>query len=152
MSQFKGCDYLRLSTRAHYGLKAMFDLAQNYGTGPIPLKIVAERQNLSEHYLEQLIAMLRKSGLVKGVRGSQGGYVLAREPSEIRVGDVIRALEGPIAPVYCVSEKDPGSCDEADYCITRTVWARVRDGIARVMDSITLADMCREAEEAIKKE
>lgn len=142
---------MRLSTRAHYGLKAMFDLAQNYGTGPISLKIVAERQNLSEHYLEQLIAMLRKSGLVKGVRGSQGGYVLAREPSEIRVGDVIRALEGPIAPVYCVSEKDPGSCDEADYCITRTVWARVRDGIARVMDSITLEDMCREAEEAINK-
>ena len=139
---------MRLSTRGHYGLKAMFDLAQNYGTSPIPLKVVAKRQNLSEHYLEQLIAMLRKSGLVKGVRGSQGGYVLAREPSEISVGDVIRSLEGPIAPVYCVSEKNPGACDEADYCITRTVWARVRDGIAAVMDAISLADLCREAEEA----
>lgn len=142
---------MRLSTRGHYGLKAMFDLAQHYGSGPISLKTVAERQNLSDHYLEQLMAMLRKSGLVKSMRGAQGGYVLAREPSEIKVGDVIRALEGPIAPVYCVSEKNPGSCDEADHCITRTVWARVRDGLAQVLDSISLADMCREAEESNKR-
>ena len=142
---------MRLSTRSHYGLKAMFDLAQNYGSGPIPLKTVAQRQNLSDHYLEQLIAMLRKAGLVKSVRGAQGGYVLAREPSAINVGDIIRALEGPIAPVYCVSEKDPGSCDEADYCITRTVWARVRDGFTAVCDSISLADMCREAKESHKR-
>ena len=141
---------MRLSTRGHYGLKAMFDLAHNYGSGPISLKTVAERQNLSDHYLEQLIAMLRKAGLVKSMRGAKGGYFLAREPSEIRVGDVIRALEGPIAPVHCVSEIDPGSCNEADYCITRTVWARVRDGIAKVLDSITLADLCREAEETNK--
>ena len=141
---------MRLSTRGHYGLKAMFDLAHNYGSGPISLKTVAERQNLSDHYLEQLIAMLRKAGLVKSMRGAKGGYFLAREPSEIRVGDVIRALEGPIAPVHCVSETDPGNCNEADYCITRTVWARVRDGIARVLDSITLADLCREADETNK--
>ena len=141
---------MRLSTRGHYGLKAMFDLAHNYGSGPISLKTVAERQNLSDHYLEQLIAMLRKAGLVKSMRGAKGGYFLAREPSEIRVGDVIRALEGPIAPVHCVSETDPGNCNEADYCITRTVWARVRDGIAKVLDSITLADLCREAEETNK--
>ncbi|NPV72968.1 MAG: Rrf2 family transcriptional regulator [Pelotomaculum sp.] len=139
---------MRLSTRGHYGLKAMFDLAQRFGTEPIPLKSVAERQNLSEHYLEQLIAMLRKAGLVRSVRGAQGGYILAREPAEITVGDVIRALEGPIAPVSCVSEEAPGKCDEADYCITRTVWARVRDGIARVLDSISLADICLEAEKA----
>lgn len=142
---------MRLSTRGHYGLKAMFDLAQNYGSGPISLKTVAERQNLSDHYLEQLIAMLKKSDLVKSMRGAQGGYVLAREPSEIKVGDVIRALEGPIAPVYCVSEKNPGSCDEADYCITRTVWTRVRDGLAELLDSISLADMCREAKESHKR-
>lgn len=142
---------MRLSTRGHYGLKAMFDLAQNYGSGPISLKTVAERQNLSDHYLEQLFAMLKKSKLVKSMRGAQGGYVLAREPAEIKVGDVIRALEGPIAPVYCVSEEDPGSCDEADYCITRTVWARVRDGLAELLDSISLADMCREAEESQKR-
>ena len=142
---------MRLSTRGHYGLKAMFDLAQNYGSGPISLKTVAERQNLSDHYLEQLFAMLKKAGLINSMRGAQGGYVLAREPSEINVGDVIRALEGPIAPVYCVSEENPGVCDEADYCITRTVWARVRDGLADLLDSISLADMCREAAESDKR-
>lgn len=142
---------MRLSTRGHYGLKAMFELAKNYGSGPISLRTVAERQNLSDHYLEQLIAVLRKAGLVKSVRGAQGGYVLAREPSEIKVGDVVRVLEGPIAPVFCVSEKDPGCCDEVDYCITRTVWVRVRDALATVMDSISLADMCQEAKESHKR-
>lgn len=142
---------MRLSTRGHYGLKAMFDLAQHFGPDPIPLKSVAERQNLSEHYLEQLIAMLRKAGLVKGVRGAQGGYILAREPDRITVGDVIRALEGPIAPVYCVSEEAPGDCVEAADCIPRSVLARVRDGIAGVLDAISLADMCIEAEEAKRK-
>jgi Rrf2 family cysteine metabolism transcriptional repressor len=141
---------LRLSTRGHYGLKAVFDLAQHYGTNPVPLKSIAQRQNLSENYLEQLMAMLRKAGLVKSVRGAQGGYLLSREPGLIKVGDIVRVLEGPIAPVYCVSEDDPGCCDEADYCITRTVWARVRDGIASVLDGISLADLCREAEEAGK--
>ncbi len=136
---------MRLSTRGHYGLKAMFDLALYYGKTPVPLKAVAGRQKLSEHYLEQLLAMLRRAGLVKGVRGARGGYILSRQPAEITVGDVIRALEGPIAPVYCVNEEEPGDCDEADYCIIRTVWARVRDSIAEVMDSISLADMCRDA-------
>lgn len=137
---------MRLSTRGHYGLKAMFDLAQHYGSEPIPLKSVAERQSISDNYLEQLIAILRKAGLVKSVRGAQGGYKLARDPSSITVGDIIRAMEGPIAPVDCVSEVEPTECDNADFCITRTVWARVRDRLAEVMDSISLADMLRDAE------
>jgi len=139
---------LRLSTRGHYGLKAMFDLAQHYGNEPVPLKTVAERQNISENYLEQLIATLRKTGLVKSVRGSQGGYILARDPERITVGDIIRVMEGPIAPVDCVSEIEPAECDQADYCITRSVWARVRDSLAELMDSISLADMLRDADRA----
>jgi len=137
---------LRLSTRGHYGLKAMFDLAQHFGADPIPLKIVAERQSISEHYLEQLIAALRKAGLVKGVRGSQGGYILARPPREIYVGEIVRVLEGSIAPVECVSEFKVAQCDQADFCITRTVWKKVRDSIVQVLDSISLADMCRDEE------
>ena len=137
---------MKLSTKGHYGLKAMFDLAQHYGSDPIPLNSVAERQNLPENYLEQIIAVLRKAGLVKSVRGAQGGYILAKSPVEIKVGDVIRAMEGPIAPVECVSELEPAECDNADFCITRTVWARVRDSIVEVLDSISLGDMCREAE------
>lgn len=123
----------------------MFDLAQHMGEGPISLKSIAERQGISEHYLEQLISGLRKTGLVKSVRGAQGGYVLGREPEKIRVGDIIRVLEGPIAPVDCVSEEDPESCLKAEFCVTRTIWEKVRDSIAGVLDSITLADMVEDA-------
>ncbi|MDI6812067.1 MAG: Rrf2 family transcriptional regulator [Desulfitobacteriaceae bacterium] len=136
---------MKLSTRGRYGLKAMFDLAQHAGEGPISLKSIAERQDISEHYLEQLVSGLRKTGLVKSVRGAQGGYVLGREPSKIRVGDIIRVLEGPIAPVDCVSEEDPECCEKADYCVTRTIWEKVRNSISEVLDSITLADMIQDA-------
>lgn len=139
---------MKVSTKGHYGVKAMLDLAQHYGQGAIALKSVAERQDLSEHYLEQLIAGLRKAGLVKSVRGAQGGYILAREPEEIKVGDIIRVLEGPIAPVDCVNDEDPDKCSKSDYCITKNIWEKVKVSIEDVIDSITLADMCADAEKA----
>lgn len=139
---------MKISTKGHYGVQAMFDLAQHFGEGPISLKSVAERQGLSEHYLEQLIAVLRKAGLVKSVRGAQGGYTLARQPDEIKVGDIIRVLEGPIAPVECVNEVDAEQCLKAESCITRSVWEKVRISIENVLDSISLADMCKDAEKA----
>lgn len=136
---------MKLSTRGEYGLRAMFDLAQHYGEGPIPIKSVAERQDISEHYLEQLIAVLRKAGLVKSVRGAQGGYVLSREPEEITVGDIIRVLEGPIAPVECLNTAEGESCERAETCVTRGIWEKVRDSISDVLDSFTLADMVAKA-------
>ena len=136
---------LKLSTKGRYGVKAMFDLAQHVGEGPTSLKSIAERQGISEHYLEQLISGLRKSGLVKSVRGAQGGYILGREPGKIKVGDIIRVLEGPIAPVDCVSEEDPECCVKAEFCVTRTIWEKVRDSIADVLDSITLETMLEDA-------
>lgn len=142
---------MKLSTKGEYGLRAMFDLAQRVGEGPISLKSVAERQEISEHYLEQLIAGLRKAGLVKSIRGAQGGYMLAREAGEIKVGDIIRVLEGPIAPMDCVSEEDPEQCSRGESCITKNIWRKVRDSITDVLDSITLQDMCDEAEEARQK-
>lgn len=141
---------MKISTKGHYGVQAMFDLAQHYGEGPISLKSIAERQDLSEHYLEQLIAVLRKAGLVKSVRGAQGGYILARDPADIKVGDIIRVLEGPIAPVECVNDEDPEQCMKAEFCITRNVWEKVRNSIEEVLDTITLADMCKEAEQVKK--
>lgn len=137
---------MKLSTRGEYGLRAMVDLALRYGEGPISLRSVAERQDISDHYLEQLIAVLRKAGLVKSVRGAQGGYSLGREPAKIKIGDVIRALEGPIAPVDCVNEEDPDCCARADSCVTKLIWEKVRDSITDVLDSITLEDMCKETE------
>lgn len=132
---------MKLSTKGRYGLKAMFDLALHYGDGPISLKSIAERQLISDHYLEQLIACLRKAGLVKSVRGAQGGYMLADNPSKITVGDIIRVLEGPLSPSDCVSEDEPSSCDRADCCVTRTVWEKIRLSISEVIDSITLQNM-----------
>ncbi len=135
---------MKLSTKGRYGVKAMFDLAQNYGTGPIPLNSIAQRQNISGYYLEQLIAILRKAGLVKSVRGAQGGYILSRPPENITIGDIIRVLEGPIAPVDCVNEEEPEPCSKWEFCITRSIWEKVRDSVTDVLDSITLADMVEE--------
>ncbi|MZP30983.1 Rrf2 family transcriptional regulator [Heliobacterium undosum] len=137
---------MKLSTKGQYGVRAMFELAMQYGQGPVSLKLVAERQDISEHYLEQIIAGLRKAGLVNSIRGAQGGYVLAREPAEITVGDIIRVLEGPVAPVDCVNDDIPERCTRASQCISKRVWAKVRDSIEQVIDSITLADMCKDAE------
>lgn len=94
---------MKLSTKGRYGVIAMYDLAMHAGDKePISIKNVAERQEISEHYLEQLMGQLRKAGLVKSTRGAQGGYFLARSPKDVTVGDIIRVMEGPIAPVDCL--------------------------------------------------
>ena len=130
---------MRLSTRGQYGIHAMYDLAVTYESGPQPLKAIAERQGVPEAYLEQLMAPLRREGLVNSVRGAQGGYLLARPPSEITVGQVLRTLEGDLAIIDCLIEED--SCNKADGCPTRKVWKRVRDGLNSIVDGITLQDM-----------
>lgn len=136
---------MKLSTKGRYGMRAMLALARRYGEGPIPLKEVAEIESLSEAYLEQLVSELRKAGLVRSVRGAQGGYLLARKPSSITAGDIIRVLEGPIGPVHCVVEL-PGAdiCNCAESCVERLLWQRLRDSMAQVLDSISLADLMAE--------
>lgn len=134
---------MQVTTRGKYGVKAMFELAMRYGRGPVPLRQVAERQNLPEHYLEQLIGPLRKTGLVKSVRGAHGGYLLARDPGEISVGDVLRVLEGPVAPADCAVD-DPEAyayCPDGEACTVRGVWLRIRDAVNEVIDGVTLADL-----------
>jgi Rrf2 family protein len=129
-----------LSTKGRYGLKMMYEFALNYGAGPMSLNEVAQKQRLSDTYLEQLIAFLRKAGLVNSVRGAQGGYELSRPPEEITVGEIIRTLEGPLAPSECVAGDEP-DCANADYCVTRLIWEKIMDSINNVIDSITLKDM-----------
>lgn len=123
---------MKISTKGRYGLTIMMELAAKYGEGPISLKSIAERNQLSEHYLEQLVAPLRNAGLVKSIRGAYGGYILSKEPEQITSGDIIRILEGPISPVDFTEEDDPAK---------RDLWLRIRDSIAEVLDSTTLADM-----------
>ncbi len=137
---------MKLSTRAEYGLRAMFELAARYSQKiPVSLRIIAEEQGISENYLEQLIASLRKAGLVESFRGPQGGYLLASPPEKITVGDVVRVLEGPIAPMDCVSEEAEVGCSRAGCCASRVVWEKVRDSVNEVLDGFTLADMVVES-------
>lgn len=138
---------MKLSTKGRYGLKAMYDIAKRYNTNePLSLKIIAENNHLSEQYLEQIFSKLKKSGLVKSVRGAQGGYRLSRDPNEITVGDIIRVLDGPIAPSTCVLEEDSG-CEEQGTCPTRDVWKKIKESVDDVIDNITLEDMLLKHEE-----
>lgn len=131
---------MRLSTRGRYGLKAMFQLALHYGEGPISLNTIATAQELSENYLEQLVSTLRKAGLLNSVRGAQGGYMLAKSPKEITVGNILRVLEGDMAPADCVIDNANG-CEKEENCVTKLVWMQMRDSINQVIDSISLQDM-----------
>ncbi|MDF2964091.1 MAG: Rrf2 family transcriptional regulator [Paenibacillus sp.] len=123
---------MKISTKGRYGLTIMMELASRYGEGPTSLKSIAEKHQLSEHYLEQLVAPLRNAGLVKSIRGAYGGYILSKTADQISAGDVIRVLEGPISPVDFTEEDDPAK---------RDLWVRIRDSIAAVLDSTTLEDL-----------
>lgn len=135
---------MKISSRGEYGVRAMVTLAHNYGGRPMSIAAMAKASAVPEPYLEQLIGSLRRAGLVESKRGAQGGYVLARPPSAIRVGEVYRVMEGPVAPMECVSE-DPAdqTCPLIDACETRPVWLKVRDSIVEALDSTTLADLLR---------
>ncbi len=134
---------MKLSTRGRYGIHAMFDLAKHYDAGEAQsIKQIAERQEISEAYLEQLVAVLRRAGLVNSIRGAQGGYTLSRPPEYIAVGEILRSLEGDFALADCLLEED--ACDRACRCPTRLVWQKLRDGLNEIADGITLHDMLQD--------
>lgn len=130
---------MKLSTKGRYGLMAMFQLALDHGQGPISLKFIAEKQQLSENYLEQLFSNLRKDGLINSVRGAQGGYMLSRDPNQITVGQVLRSLEGSLSPAECIDVEK--NCKRSEECATKTVLTKMKDSIDGVVDSISLQDM-----------
>lgn len=136
---------MKLSTKGRYGLRAMLEMALNEDhKQPMATRTIAERQGISERYLEQLFIPLKQSGLVRSVRGAQGGYILGRDPKDISVGDIIRVLEGPIAPVDCVNEVNPDQCERLNCCVTRDVWLKLRDAMSEVLDSYTLEYLAEE--------
>lgn len=135
---------MKVSTRGEYGVRAMVALAHNYGRGPMSITAVAKASSVPPTYLEQLIAPLRKAGLVESRRGAQGGYQLTRPPEQVSVGQVYRVLEGPVAPMDCVSEDlADQTCPLIDGCETRPVWLAMRDSIVSTIDSMTLADLIK---------
>ena len=130
---------MKLSTRGRYGTRLMVDLAQHYVDGPIPLGEIAKRQDLSAKYLEQLIILLKGTGLIRSTRGRRGGYMLARKPKEINLGEIIETLEGKLAIVDCVV--DPDLCDRSDECPTRGIWVGMTDLLKKQLFSLNLEDV-----------
>ena len=129
---------MKLSTRGRYGARAALELALQYGSGPVMVREIAEHQEISERYLEHILNSLRASGIVRSTRGARGGYELARIPSDITLGDVIRSLEGPLDVVNCTYDN---SCRRAPGCVTWEIWCEVRDAIEGVLDGVTLEDL-----------
>lgn len=126
-------------------MRAMVALARHHGEGPMSIAEIAKESSVPPAYLEQLVAPLRRAGIVTSKRGAHGGYTLARSPELVRVGDVYRVMEGPVAPMDCVSENiDDQTCPLIEGCETRPVWLKVRDSIIEAIDSTTLADLLAE--------
>lgn len=134
---------MKLSKRGEYGLRALQDLAAHYGDGPIPNKELAERNNIPYRFLEQILITLKHARIVRSQKGSRGGYVLARPPDQITLAEVVRLLDGPLAPIPCVSETafEPCGCPDMETCGLRRVMKRVRDVVAEMMEQTTLADL-----------
>ncbi len=136
---------MKLSTKGRYGLRALIDLAVHADEGAVSIQSIAERQNISESYLEQLARLLKKAGIIVSVRGAKGGYQLGRPAGEISVGDILRALEGSLDAVTCPANEGSGSCGEADFCVTRFVWKKINDSITQAVDTIYLNELVEES-------
>ena len=130
---------MKISTRARYGVRALLDLARNSDSGPVSLKDIAQRQNISMSYLEHLINPLVAGGIIRTVRGSKGGIVLTKPAFQIKLSEIIALLEGSTAPVDCVDS--PENCQRSDNCVTRGVWTELKEAIDGVLDYITLQEL-----------
>jgi Rrf2 family protein len=130
---------MRLSTKGRYGVRALVDIALNGNGGPVLLKDIAKRQDISAQYLEHLVAPLIRAGILRSIRGAKGGIALAKPPEEISLSRVIEVLEGSVAPVECVD--NPALCARSDRCVTRDVWSDIKAAIMGVLESQTLKDL-----------
>lgn len=134
-----GC-IVKLSTKSTYGLRAMIDIAINYKENPVSIKDISEREDISLKYLEKLMTSLKKAGLIDSIRGAKGGYILSREPNNISIGEILRALEGNLNPVDCKLLMDE-NCNIEDDCIMKFVWSKISEGINMAVDSMSLQDV-----------
>ena len=140
---------IRISTRGRYALRAMVDLGQHGGNGPVPRQEIAERQEISADYVAQLFRDLQAAGLVDGVKGPGGGYRLTRDPASITVGDVVRVAEGPVALVHCVlpdAGEEP-ACSRVDRCVTHLLWKQLSEAVTDMLDSVTLQNLVDQAQQ-----
>jgi len=134
---------LRLSTKGQYGVRAMFELAKNYQKGPLTIKEIAERQDVSVAYLEQLLNKLRKSKLIKSRKGPGGGYIINNKPEEISIGVILNALEGPVTITQCLGPRAKG-CNRVEGCVARLLWKSLGEKIEYFLGTISLNDLIKE--------
>ena len=136
---------MKVSTKGDYGVRALVELAHHFGEGPTQSAEIAARQEIPEPYLDQLLTTLRRAGFIRSVRGPQGGHALIRKPDEVRLSEVMIALEGSLAPIACVD--DPKACTRSGGCVGRDVWTRVRDTTVEILDNVTIADLAEKERE-----
>jgi Rrf2 family protein len=136
---------MKLSTRTRYAMRAVLELAGNYGKGPLQTRIIAHNQDISTKYLEQIMASLKSMGLIKSQRGAKGGYILANPPEKIKLSDVFDVFEGPVVTVECVA--DDKYCKKSPDCIARLIWLEVQRAVRNVLQSMTLQDVIDGAKE-----
>ncbi len=136
---------MKVSTKGDYGVRALVELAHHYGEGPVQSATIASRQEVPEPYLDQLLTTLRRAGFIRSVRGPQGGHALIREPGEVKLSEVMEALEGSLAPIACVD--DPESCTKSGGCVQRGVWEQVRDATRAILENVTIGDLAEKERE-----
>ena len=141
---------MRFSTRSEYGIRVMVRLGRSYGSGPVPLTDLARQENLPLPYLEQIAGQLRRAGLVSSRLGVKGGYSLARSPETVSMADIVKSLEGSLAPVSCLAEGGgPGECTHADTpCSAHSFWEQLQGTITATLQSVTVADLMKEGQPA----
>jgi len=141
---------MRFSTRSEYGIRVMVRLGRSYGNGPVPLADLARQENLPLPYLEQIAGQLRRGGLVSSRMGVKGGYTLARRPETVSMADIVKSLEGSLAPVSCLAEGGgPGECTHADTpCSAHAFWEQLQGTITATLQSVTVADLMKEGQPA----
>lgn len=139
---------MKISTRTRYGIRAMIEMAQNYGNGPLQLKNIARRQDISVKYLEQIVAILKAGGFIRSIRGAKGGYILAKAPNQIKLNNVFDCLEGPVSMVECV--EDENYCAKSADCVARQLWQRVSNAIGTILSLITIQDLVDSAKDKMK--
>lgn len=139
---------MKISTKGRYAVRVMLDLAANETSGYVKVKQIAERQEISEKYLEQIISILNKAGFVRSARGAQGGYRIARDANQFTVGMILRLTEGSLSPVACLDDK-VNECERCDTCETLGVWSELADAINTVVDGVTIADLLEKQQERL---
>jgi Rrf2 family cysteine metabolism transcriptional repressor len=130
---------MKLSTRTRYGIRAVVELAENYGRNPVQLRLISKDQDISIKYLEQIMSLLKSAGIVSSTRGAKGGYFLAKPPNQVKLSDCFNCLEGPVVTVECV--ENDSYCPKIKNCVTRELWTEIEKAVIAVLDSVTLQDM-----------